>query len=80
MIFEGAIDLFFGLFRTLFSAIEVVNLPTELIGTLSTILAYGNWVVGVDLMAIFASSVVFWWVFKMSIGVVVWVWDRLPLT
>lgn len=80
MIFEGAIDLFFGLFRMLFGAIEFVNLPTELIGTLSTILAYGNWVVGVDLMAIFVSSVVFWWAFKMSIGVIVWVWDRLPLT
>lgn len=80
MIGESLIDLFFNIFRTAIAGIEFINLPTQLIGTLSTILAYGNWVVGIDIMALFVGSVVFWWVFKMSIGLIVWVWDRLPLT
>lgn len=80
MIGEALIDLFFGIFTVLFGAIEFVNLPTQLIGTLSTILAYGNWVVGLDIMALFVGSVVLWWGVHLSIGIAVWLWDRLPLT
>ncbi len=80
MIVQTAVDMFFGIFSVLFGAIEFVKLPTETIEALTTILAYGNWVVGVDIMALFVATVVFWWGFKMSIGVIVWVWDRLPLT
>ena len=80
MIGEGLIDLFFGIFRVVFGAVEFVGLPTQTIETLTTILAYGNWIVGIDIMALFAGTVVFWWVFHMSIGLIVWVWERLPLT
>lgn len=80
MIGELLIDLFFSLFTGLFSAIEFINLPTQTIGALSTILAYGNWIVGVDIMALFAGTVVFWWGVHMSIGLAVWLWKMLPLT
>lgn len=80
MIGEALIDLFLGIFRLLFGAIEVVSLPTDMIGALSTILVYGNWVVGVDIMALFVGTVVFWWGVHMSIGLAVWLWDKLPLT
>lgn len=80
MIGEVLIDLFFGTFSVLFGALEIVNLPTQLISTLSTILVYGNWVVGVDIMALFVGTVVFWWGVHLSIGLAVWLWDRLPLT
>ena len=80
MIGETLIDLFFGIFRFAFGAFEFFNLPTQLVSTLETILVYGVWVVGVDIMALFVSSVLFWWTFKMSIGLIVWVWERLPLT
>lgn len=80
MIAEGLIDLFFGIFRVAFGAIEIVSLPTQTIEALTTILAYGNWIVGIDIMALFSASVIFWWVFNMSIGLIVWVWNRLPLT
>lgn len=80
MIGETLIDLFFDIFGGLFSAVEFIGLPLDLIGTLTSILAYGNWVIGVDILAYFVASVIFWWVFKMSIGLIVWVWDRLPLT
>ena len=80
MIGEALIDLFFGVFRLLFGSLEILNLPTQLISTLSTLLVYGNWVVGVDIMAIFVGSVVFWWGVHLSIGVAVWLWRMLPLT
>lgn len=80
MIGEALIDLFFTIFRLVFSTFELVALPTQLISTLETILVYGIWIVGVDIMSLFVSSVLFWWTFKMSIGLIVWVWERLPLT
>ena len=80
MIGESLIDLFFGLFSGLFSTLDFLNIPLDLMNVLTDFMAYGNWIVGVDVLAIFVASVVFWWVFKMSIGLIVWVWDRLPLT
>lgn len=80
MITENLIDLFFGIFRLAIGGIEFLALPTQTVSALTTILAYGNWVVGVDIMALFATSVIFWWVFHMSIGLIVWLWEKLPLT
>lgn len=80
MIGEALIDMFFGIFRVLFGTIEFLNLPTQLVSALSTILVYGNWVVGVDIMVLFVSSVVFWWGVHLSIGLAVWLWKMLPLT
>lgn len=80
MIGEALIDLCFSIFRGLFTAMEFVSLPTQLISTLSTITAYGVWVVGADILGLLFASVVGWWGVQMSIGLAVWLWDRLPLT
>lgn len=80
MIGEALIDFFFDLLRFAFAGFEFVGLPTQLVSTLTTITTYGVWVVGADIMALFVSSILFWWTFKMSIGLIVWVWERLPLT
>lgn len=80
MIGELLIDMFFGIFRVAFSGIEFVGLPYQFVNSVATIFAYGNWVVGTDILAIFAATVVFWWVFHMSIGLIVWLWKLLPLT
>lgn len=80
MIVEGLVGLFLNTLRLAFGALEFVQLPFDLIGTLGKFVVYGNWIVGVDLLAVFAASVVFWWTFHMSIGLIVWVWDKLPLT
>lgn len=80
MIGEALISLFLSTFRLLFGALEFINLPTQAIGALSTILVYGNWIVGVDILALFAGTVVFWWGVQLSIGLAVWVWEHLPLT
>lgn len=80
MIGELLIDLFFGIFRVMFGAVEMLSLPTQLISTLGTILAYGTWIVGIDVMAVFVGTVVFWWGIHLSIGLAIWLWKLLPLT
>lgn len=80
MIGEALISLFLSTFRLLFNGMEFIKLPVETISALSTLIVYGNWVVGVDILALFAGSVVFWWGVHLSIGLAVWVWNQLPLT
>lgn len=80
MIGEVTIDLFFNIFRLLFGAMELVNLPTHAITTLGSIIVYGNWIVGIDILALFVGTVVFWWGVQLSIGLAVWLWKMLPLT
>lgn len=80
MIGEALINLCLGIFRLLFGTLEFIQLPTQIISTLGTILVYGNWVVGVDILSLFVASVVFWWGVHLSIGLAVWLWKMLPLT
>lgn len=80
MIGEALVDLCFGIFRLLFGSLEFLALPTQLISTLETILVYGIWIVGVDIMVLFVGSVVLWWGVHLSIGLAVWLWKMLPLT
>lgn len=80
MIGETLIDLFFGVLNGLFSTFEIFALPIQLIQTLETIMSYGVWVVGADILILFTGSVVFWWGVHLSIGLAIWVWEHLPLT
>ena len=80
MIVESVVDLFFNLLSVVFSGLEIIGLPLEFINTLQTILVYGVWVVGADIMAIFVGLVVGWWGIKFLVGLFVWVWELLPLT
>ena len=55
----------------LFSVFEIVHLPIDTISTLYTILCYGVWVVGADVLLLFTGSVMGWLVFKSSVGLVI---------
>lgn len=80
MIVETVVDLFFSLMSTAFSGLEIIGLPFQLINTLQTILVYGTWIVGADILALFVATVVGWWAIKFVVGLVVFIWELLPLT
>lgn len=80
MIVENLVDFFFTLIEGLFRTFEIVSLPLDLVNVLTTITAYGVWIVGADLLAIFVLSVLAWWAFKFLVGVIIWLWELLPLT
>jgi len=80
MIVETVVDLFFSMLSLAFSGLEIVGLPYQVINTLATISVYGVWIVGADILAIFVSLIVGWWLIKFVVGMVVWLWELLPLT
>lgn len=80
MIVSTVVDLFFGLMRTVFSGLEFIGLPYEVINSLQTIMVYGTWIVGADVLAIITATIVAWWGIKLTVGLVIWIWELLPLT
>lgn len=80
MLVSSAVDLFFGLFSGLFDGLAFLGLPYDLINVLGSVLCYGTWIIGADLMALIVGAIVFWWGVKFAIGLVVWLWELLPLT
>lgn len=79
MIIESICSFACSLLYGLFSTLEVISLPIHLINTLTAILQYGTWVVGSDILLLFAGSVCLWWGVKASIGVGIWVYEHIPL-
>ena len=80
MIFEFFINMFVTFLDTLISTVSMITLPIDMISALSTVSAYGSWVVGSDLLMIFATCVFSWTTIKISIGVILFIWRLLPLT
>ena len=80
MIVEGLLNVALSCVFGLFSLMEVVKLPVEIMGVLTTILQYGVWVVGADIMALVFATVTGWWTIKLTVGLAVFIWELLPLT
>lgn len=80
MIVESLVDLCLRLLVGVFDTITLVPLPVALLDVLYDILVYGTWVVGADYMAIFIASVVGWAMVRFTVGLVVFLWELLPLT
>ncbi len=80
MIIEFFVTLVTNLLTSALSAAQVLTIPSDIAGALSTFMAYGNYVVGGDLLLLFATSVTTWMTLKLTVGVVLFVWRLLPLT
>lgn len=80
MIVESVCSFAAAILKGLFGLIEIWTLPFDLIGVLTEILRYGVWVVGSDVLLLFTGSVFLWWTVKASVGVAIWIYDKLPLT
>ncbi|MGC6178130.1 hypothetical protein [Lacrimispora sp. 38-1] len=80
MIIEFFINMFVAFLDTLISAVSMVTLPIDMISAITTVSAYGSWVVGSDLLLIFATCVFTWTTVKIGIGLVLFVWRLLPFT
>ncbi|HBE85290.1 MAG TPA: hypothetical protein DDW53_07335 [Lachnoclostridium sp.] len=80
MIVEFFINMFVAFLDTLISTVSMVTLPIDMISALSTVSAYGSWIVGSDLLLLFATCVFTWTTIKIGIGLVLFVWRLLPFT
>lgn len=80
MILETLINVFCAMLDGLLSGLSLVQIPVQGIQVLATVTGYGSYVVGADLLLCFASVVSAWMLFKLVVGIGLFVWRLLPLT
>ena len=80
MIIESLLDLTFWFIGLLFEGLQIISIPTNLLGVLVNFMRFGAWVLGADLLGIVFSSILFWLSFKFSAGLILFIWRLLPLT
>lgn len=80
MVVEALSDIVFWFIGLLFDGFSIISLPTNLITAVVDIMKYGIWILGLDLFVIVWSSIIFWIMFKLSAGILLFVWRLLPLT
>ncbi len=80
MIVEGLVELTMNLIEMIFTGFNIVTVPVDIASTLMTILGYGAWVLGADLVAYVFTTILGWLMFRFVAGVLIFVWRLLPLT
>ena len=80
MILEGLINIFVGFLLGLLDGLSLLSLPLDLISLLSEFCSYGSYIVGSDLLMLFASLVFTWTAAKLSVGIGIRLWELLPFT
>ena len=81
MIAEGLVTLLVSILRMAIAGIgTTVSIPLDVVATLGNVCGYGNYIVGMDILGIFAGLVVFWTTVKCTIGIVVFIWRLIPFT
>ena len=80
MIVESLTSLGFFVIEWIFSGLQIISLPTDLLGVLVDYLRIGAWIIGADLLSICFATFFAFTSFKLSAGLIVYVWKLLPLT
>lgn len=80
MIMDGLSSFVYWFIGLLFEGMQVVSLPTNLMSVLLDFMKGGAWVLGVDLLVLAMTSVIFWLSFKFTAGLLLFVWRLIPLT
>ena len=81
MIAAALVDLVTSLISSLCSLIgDNVSIPSNLVQSLAGITGYGVWVIGADLLGIICGCVLFWLSVKFIWGLIVYIYDLIPMT
>lgn len=80
MIFEVFINGLIVMIEAAINGAVVVGIPVDGIAQLAKVCSYGSYVVGADLLLVFASCVLTWMGIKLSVGIFLFVWRLLPFT
>lgn len=79
MIFQVLIDFAVNIISRLIGGLSFFTIPFDFINVLATVCVYGNWLVGADVLLLFAGCVGSWFAIKITAGVVLFVYRLIPL-
>ena len=59
---------------------SILTLPFDTITVLANIWGYGTFILGSDLFVLCMASFFFWFLCRLTVGMVTWLWSLLPFT
>ena len=77
MIWNVLIGFFLEIFKKAIDLVSFIPIPIGSIGVLSPILAYGNAIIGIDMIGIIIGNFVFWVTFKATVGIVLFLYEKI---
>lgn len=80
MILEFLMNLTFNFLSGVLDLFTAFDLPLDTIQALATFCSYGSYIVGSDLLILFATSVLTWISLRITVGFLIFVWRCLPFT
>ena len=78
MIWNVLIGFFLEIFKKAIDLVSFVSIPIDSINVLSPILAYGNAIIGIDMIGIIIGNFIFWITLKATVGLVLWLYEKIP--
>lgn len=80
MIFTALFNLARNIVLFIFSFFTFTPFSYSAVDALFDIICYGTWVVGVDIMYLVSTNIVFWIGVRLTVGLIAFAWDLLPFT
>lgn len=80
MILQGLASFAIWVLDLIFNGFNLISLPVSFISFLITILEFGAWVVGGAFLSLVFANIFFWLTFKLTAGLVLFVYRLIPLT
>lgn len=80
MIIEFLVNCCVNCISALIGGVSMVSVPIQAVSVLRDFVSFGSYVVGADILLMFASVVVTWTTIKLTIGIGLFIWRLLPLT
>jgi hypothetical protein len=78
MIWEGIIGFLLEFTKRIFDFVAFIEVPIDMISVLTPILAYGNAIIGLDVIGIIFASFAFWAAVKISAGFALFIYHNIP--
>lgn len=78
MITDSLINFFFEFTGPLLTVFSLFPIEYTDLTPIFSIIKFGNWVVGSDMLITFASMVYFWWTVRLSLNLILWLYEHIP--
>lgn len=80
MIIESLCSFAIYIVDLILSGFTAISLPVNLVSFLVNVLEFGAWVVGGDFLALVFANIFIWYGFKLTAGLILFIYRLIPLT
>lgn len=80
MIIEGLCSFVLNIIEMVFAGLNLISFPVSAIDVVVDFMRLSNWVLGASYASLAITSITGWWSFKALYGLILWIYEKIPLT